>query len=208
MSAPTRTMLAGFVVTIVGLSTLWMATDGGRAFTSEGARRLRALAADQPVPTATFEDIQNRPIGLRDAPDKITLVEFIYTTCTTVCQSAGSTFSRLQSEILADPKLVRTVRMLSVSFDPAKDGSAELRSYALAHEADEHVWNIVRARAQELDALLEAFGVVVIRDPVFGFVHNAAIHVIRQDGHLAGIYDIEDAAGALARVRGLLDKAS
>jgi protein SCO1/2 len=207
VSAPPRTMLAGFVVTIIGLSTLWMGTDGGRAFTSEGARRLRALAADQLVPAATFEDVQNRPIGLRDGHDKVTLIEFIYTTCVTVCQSAGNTFSRLQSEVLADPELLRAVRMISVSFDPANDGSAELRSYALAHEADEQVWKIVRARTEERDALLEAFGVIVIRDPVFGFVHNAAIHVIQQDGHLAGIFDIEDAAGALDRVRGLLGRA-
>lgn len=204
MTALARTTLAAVTFTIVGLAGLWSATDGARALTSEGARRLRALAAVQPMPEATLEDGRGHFVPLHSTSGEVTLIEFIYTTCSTVCQSAGDAFLKLQSRIREDPKLARSVRMLSLSFDPEKDGRDELESYAQIHEADGNTWKIVRAKPSELRALLEAFGVVVIRDPVFGFIHNAAIHVVRQDGRLVGIYDLEDTDRVLASLRRLL----
>lgn len=206
MSALARTLLAAIAVSAIGLSTLWAATDGGRALTSEGARRLKALAATRPVPEATLEDAQDRPVPLRSDTNKITLVEFIYTQCPTLCQSAGDAFLKLQTRMRADPGLAPSVRMLSVSFDPENDVRNQLESYAQIHEADGRMWKIVRARPQELRALLDAFGVVVLRDPVFGYVHNAAIHVVRPDGHLVGIYDLDDTNGVLAHLRAMLGR--
>ena len=46
--------------------------------------------------------------------------------------------------------------------------------------------------------MLQAFGVVVLPDPIFGFEHNAAIHIV-SDGRLVGIFDLEDIEGVMKR---------
>lgn len=208
MNLKGKALLAACAVSIAGLSALWLATDGGRALTSESARRLRALAATGAVPPSVLEDSRGREILLRSRADVVTLVEFIYTTCPTVCQSAGDAFFKVRSRVLQTPKLAQSVRMLSISFDVEKDGPDRLDDYARGHEADGQMWKVVRARRDGLPGLLDAFGVVVIPNPAYGYTHNAAIHVVRQDGHLAGIYDLEDIDGVMANVRNLVGPAT
>jgi protein SCO1 len=183
----------------VGGSILWRATDGGRVFTSEGARRLRALESPLPVPNVVLRDRHNDTLPLWGRKDAITLVEFIYTTCPTICQSAGAAFARLQEQLDA-AKLDADVKLLSVTFDLEHDGPAEMAAYEKWHGADGRQWRVVSPPAAELAPLLKAFGIVVIPDPVFGYQHNAAIHVVNSDGRLVGIFDLEDIEGVVRRL--------
>jgi protein SCO1/2 len=49
-----------------------------------------------------------------------------------------------------------------------------------------------------LRALLDTFGVVVIPDGMGGFVHNAAIHLVDEEGRLGAIYDLGEERAVLA----------
>ena len=179
-----RTIAACLVVGCLGAAAVWAATDGGRVLTTEGARRVRALEAPTPIPDVVLTDRHNQEVRLRRRNGSITLVEFIYTTCPVICQSAGAAFQRLQ-ERLQKTGLATDVQMLSVTFDLERDGPAELEAYEERHQADGSQWKIVRPSPQDLGPLLQAFGVVVLPDPVFGFEHNAGIHMVK-DGRLVG----------------------
>lgn len=191
-----RTLLALLCVALACGSALVLTTDGLRAFTSEDARRLEVSEAPVQLPALEVLGTDGRPVSLSD-PDRVTLLDFVYTRCETVCRTLGSEFQQLQTEIRARG-LQDRVRLLSISFDPEHDTPAELAAYARHQRADGAVWQFAAlANAADLPKLLGNFGIVVIPDGLGGFEHNAAIHVVDQRGRLVRIMDLANPAAAL-----------
>ena len=88
-----------------------------------------------------------------------------------------------------------------MSFDPERDDPEALSVYGEAHGADGAAWTVARPRSEDLPALLERFGVVVIPDNWGGYAHNAAIHLIDRKGRFARLFDIDAVEEAHAAVR-------
>ncbi len=98
--------------------------------------------------------------------------------------------------------LADRIRLISISFDLARDGPEALSDYAQARGADGRLWIAVRPENDEaLRALLTTFGVTVIPDGAGGFVHNAALHVVDRQGRLIAIFDIGEEPQVLAALR-------
>lgn len=193
--------LAPATVALLGSAVLFSVTDGLRAFTTEAARRLNVATEAVAVADVELTDSRSRQLMLR-APG-VTLVEFIYTTCPTICQSAGGDFFRLQKR-LKQSFPSGTVRMLSISFDVMRDNREALATYADIHGADGHIWSVAVPSVAALPSLLENFGVKVVADETGGYQHNAAIHVIDPAGRLVRIVDADDVNGAVKAVEGIL----
>lgn len=96
--------------------------------------------------------------------DRITLLGFIYTTCTDPdgCPLAYSVFDTLKEAIVATPALRGRLRFVTLSFDPARDSPAVMRQYAGSRVSDAGgvlPWYFLTTRsARELMPLLEGFG--------------------------------------------------
>lgn len=201
----------GFLVLVITLMAYhagaWLTQDY-RVWTSEGARRL--LVAQAPVAAPDIAMIRSdgavrRLPNLLRARGAITVVDFVYTRCPTVCLALGSVFQQMQAELAADdtPAAAR-IRLLSISFDPAHDTPAALSAYSQTQRADPGRWQwAVPARAVELDRLLRAFGVVVIPDGLGGYTHNAGLLVIDHDGRLVRVFDPTEMSSALTFARRL-----
>ena len=84
---------------------------------------------------------------------KVVAINFIFTTCTTICPPLGATFSKLQS-LLGD-RLGREVNLLSVSVDPATDTPERLKAWAAKFGARPG-WTLVTGRKADMDQLLKA----------------------------------------------------
>lgn len=197
-----RSVFAVLAVCALGTASLWLGTDGLRAFTAEGARRLAVQERPRALPAAVLQDQDGRAFRLQDYQGRVVLVEFIYTRCLTVCSSLGASFQQLYRRLPAQGRA--DVVLLSISFDPRHDDPARLRDYARRYGADGRRWRIARINDPvQLQALLKAFGVTVIPDTYGGFEHNAAIHVLNRGGRLAAIHDPDDVPGALRRARAL-----
>jgi protein SCO1/2 len=197
-------ILAVTMIVTLGGATIWSATDGLRAFTAEEARRLQALERPTPVPQPVVTDMRGYNTPLSAAPGEVLLVEFIFTTCPTICRDAGDSFARLQAG-LEESGLGRKARMVSVSFDPRDIDTELLADYAENHQADGEHWTIARfADFSDRERTLAAYGVIVIPDPLFGYQHNAAIHVVDDKGKLVGIFDLNDHGGVFNSIRKVL----
>ncbi len=186
------TTAASILAFAAGLAVAHAATDGFEAFTLESARRLAALRAPAAVPDLALELADGGREPLSRLPGRVLLVDFVYTNCPTYCVALGSVYARLQ-EHLAPEIAAGDARLVTVTFDPGRDGPAELRAYRARHSADKAGWALGRpAQAGELRDWLKAFGVVVIPDGLGGYVHNAAVHVIGPDRKLVAILDPGD----------------
>jgi len=173
---------------ISGVGVLWAATDGLQIITAEGARRLTIEEKPKPLPVVLLRDQRGEAFRLQDFEGSNLLVEFIYTRCVTLCTSLGETFEQVSSE-LPEGVLGSRVNMVSISFDP-RDSTSDLSDYGERFDAVPDHWRIARVESSdELEQLLETFGITVIPDQWGNFEHNAAVHFVDQKGYLDKIVD-------------------
>jgi protein SCO1/2 len=86
---------------------------------------------------------------------KVVAVQFIFTTCTTICPPLGATFARVQKDL--GERAGRDVRLISVSVDPATDTPERLKAWAAKFHAAEG-WTLVTGAKPQIDELLRALG--------------------------------------------------
>ena len=76
-----------------------------------------------------------RPVRFKSevVGDKIVIMDFVYTTCTTVCPVISALFSKLQDRL--GERLGRDVELVSMTLDPVRDTPSRLKAYAAQHNA-------------------------------------------------------------------------
>lgn len=167
----------------IGIGAIAWGTEGFHVVTSEGARRLAIMRDPQPVPDVPLQDQDGRRFSLATYRGGPVLVEFIYTSCPTLCGVLGDDFGRLAA---AKPSL----RLLSIGFDLEHDDRQALALYGERYGAAAPRWRIAApVDRQGLNLLLERFGVVVTPDGNGGFVHNGALYLVNARGTIAHILD-------------------
>jgi len=138
---------------------------------------LPALDFEPPRPgTYTLHRIMAAPdgevLGLDGRPqrlsrftrERVTLLGFIYTTCVDPegCPLAYRVFDTVKETIAATPALRDKVRLVTLSFDPARDSPSTMRAYAgsrVSGEGGGLPWYFLTTRsAGALMPLVEGFG--------------------------------------------------
>ena len=89
---------------------------------------------------------------------KVVAINFIFTTCTTICPSLTATFRRVQQELSAQSG--HDVELISISVDPTIDTPERLFDFAAKFKA-EPGWTFVTGDKNEIDSLLQALGAAV-----------------------------------------------
>jgi protein SCO1/2 len=162
---------------------------------------VQALRAPAAVPDLPLELAAGGSARLSELRAPVLLVDFVYASCPTLCLALGSVYAQLQQR-LAPEIAAGTVRLVSISLDPERDGPRELAAWRARFSADPAGWDVGRpARAGDVMQWLAAFGVVSIPDGLGGYVHNAAVHVVGPDRKLVAILDPADLEAVVARVR-------
>lgn len=82
-------------------------------------------------------------------------INFIFTTCTTICPPLGATFARVQKEL--GDKVGKEVRFISISVDPATDTPERLKAWGAKFHAGDG-WTFITGDKPQVDELLRALG--------------------------------------------------
>ena len=88
---------------------------------------------------------------------KTVAINFIFTTCTTICPPMGATFARVQNELAN-----RDVRFISVSVDPVTDTPERLKAWRAKFKGSPK-WTLVTGTQQKIDELLQALAASTAR---------------------------------------------
>ena len=91
---------------------------------------------------------------------KTVAINFIFTTCTTVCPPLGATFARVQREL--GERTGRDVHFISVSVDPAVDTPERLKAWGAKFKAGPG-WTFVTGPKPAVDELLRALAASTAR---------------------------------------------
>lgn len=195
------------LVLFVGLHR-W--THGFEVWTFEGRRQKQLLAGElRAPPVALRGSVARVPRlwGEAGAVPAAYLVDFVYTSCPSVCRALGGEYQQMQRELAAQQvnEPLRGVHLVSISFDLDHDDPERLARYASDMRVDPQHWTLaVPATHDDARELLASLGVVVVPDGQGGFVHNGAIHLLDERGSLRGLYEFEQWPQALEAARQLM----
>lgn len=89
---------------------------------------------------------------------KTVAINFIFTTCTTICPPLAATFRRIQVDL--GSRVGADVRLISISVDPATDVPERLKAFAAKFKAGPG-WTFVTGSKPDIDLLLKALGASV-----------------------------------------------
>lgn len=191
-------------------------TNGFEVWTFEGRRMVQLRAGALQAPVVALRGVDDHPGALWSdtggAAPAAYLVDFIYTRCPSICLALGSEYQQMQRELASDERVDRPswgaasggVHLVSLSFDVAHDGPAQLAQYAARLGADPRWWTFaVPATQGDAQKLLRGLGVVAVPDGQGGFVHNGAIHLLDAHGVLRGLFAFDAWPQALAAARHL-----
>lgn len=201
-----RTTKSIIVVSLFGLILFFVGTSGFRAFTAETARSIQLMKEQPKVPEVTLEDSKKRTYTFSEFEGKYIMMTFIYTFCPDVCvvieRNLADVYAQIPREYIGED-----IVFLSISFDPENDTPEVLEKYREVFESDGETWRMARVNdKEELDELLNRFGVIVIPDGNGHFAHNAAFYLVNPEGHLVEVMDYEDIDGAAEKVNNILTK--
>lgn len=88
--------------------------------------------------------------------DRVVAVNFVFTTCRTICPPMGANFGQLQ-KLLGD-RMGKDVHLISVSVDPTTDTPERLKAWGQKFGAGPG-WTLVTGDRAEITRLLKALGV-------------------------------------------------
>jgi len=108
-----------------------------------------------PVPEGTLTEQHGNPAPLRDTllGEEPVMLNFIFTTCTTICPVLSASFAQTQKALGPD---AGEVKMISISIDPEHDTPAKLREYAQRFHARDG-WVFYTGALADIVAVQKAF---------------------------------------------------
>ena len=87
--------------------------------------------------------------------DRVVVMDFVFTTCTTICPVLSVKLARLQERL--GERAGRDVRLISVSIDPARDTPARLKAFAARYKAGP-AWIWLTGGVEEVERVLRGLG--------------------------------------------------
>ncbi len=117
------------------------------------APSFQVVKADYSIPDVSMQDQDGRVVALRQllSGEQPVIVNFIFTSCTTICPVMTATMLQMQREL--DDAAVKPM-FVSISIDPDYDDVATLAAYARRFGAD---WTFLTGEREDVLDVLKAF---------------------------------------------------
>lgn len=87
--------------------------------------------------------------------DRIVVMDFVYTTCTTVCPVLSALLADVQGKLEKD--IGKDVSLVSVSVDPVRDTPQRLKAFGERYKAGPG-WSFITGKKTQIEDVLKAFG--------------------------------------------------
>jgi len=160
LAAAVGLMQAGSVLAADEHEHNHMATDPNNPHAAHMAAMAQGgagAAAEIKVPDTTLVNQDGKPVRLKSdvLGDKIVVIDFVYTTCTTVCPVVSAMFAKVQEKLA--PELGKEVVMVSVTVDPLRDTPQRLKELGAKYNAGPD-WTFLTGKKPQVEEVLKAFG--------------------------------------------------
>jgi protein SCO1 len=146
---------------------------------TKGSARYTRIVAHYEAPDVMLVSVDGTRIAAsalkHDGP---IMLQFIFTTCPTICPVMSSTFSTAQSKLGAD---LAKVRMISISIDPEHDTPERMRQYARKFKAGPQ-WLFFTGKTEDIASVQKAFDAYRGSRCVTSPSHSCALRLANRGG--------------------------
>jgi protein SCO1 len=194
--APTKKGLSGRRLLLSMLGVLVLAVVPAVVFPTLMCRPAGEKLDDYGVvPTFSLTDERNLPFSDKEMRGHVTLVNFIFTRCESICPVTSLKMQRLQEKTAMAGS---AIKLISFSVDPGFDTPDKLASYAKRFEADPSRWHFVTGPVEAVKSLVEGpmmmsmkqSGVTPSGAP--DIAHSGHFLLIDRELRIRGVYDSAD----------------
>jgi protein SCO1 len=144
-------------------------------------------------------DSNNKALTLRDLTHgRITILSFIYTRCAApkACPYATGVLNQIHDLSVDDKMLAKSMRLVSISFDPEYDTPQRLAAYSknVREQGSGCEWRFVTSKSRaQLEPILAAYDQAVDKrqnpaDPQGPLYHTLRVFLIDREGRIRNIY--------------------
>jgi protein SCO1/2 len=140
------------------------------------------------IPDFAFIDQNGKIITRQTFDNKITVVDFFFTTCPGICKKLTSSLVKVQEVFKKDNDVI----LLSHSVTPEKDSVPVLKKYADENGAINNKWHLVTGKRNEIYTIART---AYFADEDMGwkqdsttFLHTENILLIDKQHHIRGVY--------------------
>ena len=174
MSAAARLLLEALLIAL-----LVTAPGSAWAHRSKDDARLPVVG---PAPEFVLLDQDGFRFTPAELRGKVSVVTFIYATCTDTCPLLTAKMASLQKPLGAD--FGTRVRFVSITVDPQVDTPAVLKSYATAHGANLAGWSFLTGSSAAIDNVVRSYGAFAKRTERGGVDHLFLTSLIDRQGRI------------------------
>jgi protein SCO1/2 len=130
--------------------------DPHAAHREAAAKPVTAQSVQIKLTDVELTDQFGKPVKLKSdlVGDRIVVMDFVYTTCTTVCPVLSALLKEVQGKLAADGK---ETALVSVSVDPVRDTPQRLKAFAEKYKAGPG-WSFVTGKKLQVEDVLKMFG--------------------------------------------------
>ena len=157
MNTVSRTFICSLLATLLVMPSIGSADEDPHA-------KHRAMMKQKSEPAAESADIDLRDRLLVDQDgqelmfvsdvigDNIVVMDFVYTTCTTICPVLSALFTQVQGKL--GDAVGDEVTLVSMSVDPVRDTPQRLKAYSAKHRAGEGWLWLTGSKGEVEDVLI------------------------------------------------------
>lgn len=147
------------------------------------------------VTNFSLSDQDGRMVSQADLRGQICVVDLIFTRCLGPCPIVSATMARLQAALPASP----SIRLVSLTSDPAYDTPAELKKYGERFGARPGVWTFLTGPKEMMRHLaMDELKLSMVdkppaerETPVDLVIHSTRLVLLDQHGRIRGYFDGE-----------------
>lgn len=130
-----------------------------------------------------------KQVSLKDLPGKVVVVNFFFTSCPSICPRMMANLERIQKAYIKNDTLLQLV---SLTVDPERDSSEQLRMYGIKHDINPDNWWLMTGSKKDIYdwARNEVFVSVTKGDGgPDDFIHTEKLILLDKDRNIRGYYD-------------------
>lgn len=176
-------VLALVIVGILG-ANLWSFVHKKSGTTTESPTPLSGLAAHGQLPDFSLTDQFGASFASSDLHDKVWVVDFIFTSCGTICPPMTIEMARLQDEFAGED-----LHFVSFSVDPERDTPEVLSRYADYYGADGGHWAFLTGQKAAIYQLAQDGFNLAAGHRGSEILHSTRFVLVDGEGQVRGYYD-------------------
>jgi len=168
---------------IIGIAAAFVLGLGGLLIIGMAERSRSGLPLLGQVPEFEFIKQDGSPFGLKNMKGKISIVDFIFTSCQTICPPMSGNMQTLYNQFEGADQ----VQFVSITVDPERDSLSVLQEYARDFGVNDDRWVFLWQPIEKVVWLSERGFMISARDLPMG--HSSRFVLVDPEGLIRGYYD-------------------